>query len=102
MDEREALQADIDRTRDALVDKAHQLEERVVERVVEAKERVVEAKERVSDVLDVRTQYRSQPWRFVLSALAAGVLTAWWSARSGMRHALRLKQGVELLGRKHA
>ena len=102
MDHRDALQAEIERTRDALADKAHLLEERVVESVVEAKERVVEAKERVVDVLDVRSQYRSQPWRFVLTALAAGVLTACWSARSGVRHALRLKQGVELLSRQHA
>lgn len=87
-DERAELRASIERTQEALVDKAHRIEQRVVG-----------AKERVVHALDVRSQYREHPWPFLATALAAGLMTAVCrSARSSARHVLRNNQRVELLG----
>jgi ElaB/YqjD/DUF883 family membrane-anchored ribosome-binding protein len=69
MDDRTELEARIERTRDALTDKAHQLEERVAA-----------VRERVAHAVDVPGLYREKPWRFVGAALVAGLLTGWWSA----------------------
>jgi hypothetical protein len=73
-DNRDVLQAEIERNRDALSEKVHQLENRVLE-----------TKDRVVHAVDVRSRYRRQPWRFVLAALTAGVVTACWSTRSEQR-----------------
>jgi ElaB/YqjD/DUF883 family membrane-anchored ribosome-binding protein len=78
MDEREQLQASIERTQEALAQKAHLLEQRVVD-----------VKEHVAHALDVRGQYHERPWPFVITAMVTGVVTgAWWSSGASARHAL--------------
>ena len=86
-DERAELQASIERTQEALAEKAQQLERRVAE-----------AKDRVVHTLDVRSQYQENPWPFLVTALVAGFLTSLRSAHSATRQALGNHQGVELLG----
>lgn len=77
MNERTELRASIERTQEALAEKAQLLEARVSH-----------ARQRVVHALDVRGQYRARPWPFVLGALLAGLATGALSSASA-GHALR-------------
>jgi ElaB/YqjD/DUF883 family membrane-anchored ribosome-binding protein len=78
MTERAQVQASIERAQEALADKAHKLERRVVD-----------VKQNVEHALDVRGHYYERPWPFVITAMVTGMVTgACWSSRSAARHAL--------------
>lgn len=66
--ERVRTQAEIDRTTAALIDKAHQLEQRVVE-----------TKERIGHMVDPREQVREHPWGALGAAFVLGFVVGWWS-----------------------
>ena len=61
-------EAEIERTTEALLDKAHQLEQRVHD-----------AKDRVERMVDPREQVRDRPWRAVGVAFTLGFIVGWWS-----------------------
>lgn len=71
VDQKERTEAEIARTTAALVDKAHLLEQRV-------EQRVTEAKERVEHMVDARAQLREHPWLGVGVAFAAGFVFGWF------------------------
>ena len=66
--ERRHAELEIERTAAALLDKAHQLEQRVVD-----------TKERIGHMVDPREQVRDQPWRAIGAAFALGLLVGWLS-----------------------
>lgn len=66
--ERRRTEIEIERTTAALLDKAHQLEQRVVD-----------TKERIGHMVDPREQVRDQPWRAIGAAFALGLLIGWLS-----------------------
>jgi ElaB/YqjD/DUF883 family membrane-anchored ribosome-binding protein len=68
MEQKERTEAEIARTQAALVDKAHLLEQRVVE-----------VKERVEHMVDPRAQMDAHPWGIVGVAFAAGFVVGWLS-----------------------
>lgn len=72
IDEKAHAEAEIARTTAALVDKAHQLEQRV-------EERVTHAKERVEYLVDPVAQLRERPWRTVGMAFGFGFVIGWLS-----------------------
>jgi ElaB/YqjD/DUF883 family membrane-anchored ribosome-binding protein len=68
IDQKERTEAEIARTQAALADKAHLLEQRVVE-----------VKERVEHMVDPRAQMQEHPWQIVGVAFAAGFVVGWLS-----------------------
>jgi ElaB/YqjD/DUF883 family membrane-anchored ribosome-binding protein len=72
MDEKQQTEAEIARTTAALVDKAHLLEQRV-------EQRVNEAKQRVEHMVSPREQLRERPWRTVGIAFGLGFVVGWLS-----------------------
>lgn len=60
--------AEIERTTAALLDKAHQLEQRVVQ-----------TKERIEHMVDPREQVRDHPWHAIGAAFVLGFVVGWWS-----------------------
>lgn len=77
--ERRATEIEIERTTEALIDKAHQLEQRVVETKERLEERVVRTKEKIEHMVDPREQVRDHPWGAIGVAVALGFLVGWWS-----------------------
>jgi ElaB/YqjD/DUF883 family membrane-anchored ribosome-binding protein len=77
--EREHAQQEIQRTTGALLDKAHELEHRVVETKDRIEQRVSDAKDRVEHMIDPIEQVRDRPWRAIGAAFALGFVVGWWS-----------------------
>jgi ElaB/YqjD/DUF883 family membrane-anchored ribosome-binding protein len=66
--DRARAEAEIERTTESLLDRAHQLEQRVSD-----------AKERVERFVDPREQVHAHPWGAVGAAFALGFIVGWWS-----------------------
>ncbi|HMI90717.1 MAG TPA: hypothetical protein VK509_05105 [Polyangiales bacterium] len=77
--EREHAQQEIERTTDALLDKAHELEHRVADTKDRIEQRVSDAKDRVERMVDPIEQVRDRPWRAVGAAVVLGFVIGWWS-----------------------
>jgi ElaB/YqjD/DUF883 family membrane-anchored ribosome-binding protein len=72
IDDKAHAEAEIARTTAALVDRAHQLERRV-------EERVTHAKQRVEYLVHPLAQVRDRPWRTVGIAFGCGFVIGWLS-----------------------
>ena len=66
--ERRQTELEIERTTAALIDKAHLLEQRVVQ-----------TKERIEHMVDPREQVRDHPWGALGAVFVLGFIVGWWS-----------------------
>jgi ElaB/YqjD/DUF883 family membrane-anchored ribosome-binding protein len=79
INERQRAEIEIERTTDALLDKAHELEHRVTETKERIEQRVSDAKENFERMVDPIEQVRDRPWRAVGAAVVLGFVVGWWS-----------------------
>jgi ElaB/YqjD/DUF883 family membrane-anchored ribosome-binding protein len=79
MNERERTEREIERTTDALLEKAHELEHRVVDTKERIEQRVVDTKARIERMVDPIEQVRDRPWRAVGAVFVLGFVVGWWS-----------------------
>jgi len=77
--ERQRAEQEIARTTDALLDKAHELEQRVVETKDRIEQRVHDTKEQIEHMVDPIEQVRDRPWRTIGAAFALGFVVGWLS-----------------------